>query len=68
LVSESFSIALINPLRTRRFAEEELERTKMDAVDALGIARFVAQKDLPASRVANESQEVVPLRKRLLQD
>ena len=28
----------------RRFAEEELRRTKTDAIDALGIARFAQQK------------------------
>jgi transposase len=38
LVSEGFSVALLNPIRTRRFAEEELERTKTDSVDALGIS------------------------------
>ncbi len=54
LVSEGFSVALINPLRTRRFAEEELERTKTDAVDAVGIARFAAQKGPPASQPAEE--------------
>jgi transposase len=31
-------------LRARRFAEEDLARTKTDAIDALGIARFAAQK------------------------
>ena len=40
LVGQGFEVALLNPLRTRRFAEEELERTKTDSVDALGIARF----------------------------
>ena len=44
LVAEGFSIALLNPLRARRFAEEDLQRTKTDAIDALGIARFAAQK------------------------
>ncbi len=44
LVAEGFSIALLNPLRARRFAEEDLARTKTDAIDALGIARFAAQK------------------------
>jgi transposase len=72
LVSEGFSVALINPLRTRRFAEEELERTKTDAVDAVGIARFAAQKGPPASQLAEEGldelREVVRLRERLLQD
>jgi transposase len=72
LVSAGFSVALLNPIRTRRFAEEELERTKTDAVDALGIARFAAQKDPPASHLAEEGldelREVVRLRERLLQD
>ena len=29
-------MALLNPLRTHRFAGEDLERTKTDAIDALG--------------------------------
>jgi transposase len=33
-------VALINPLRSARYAEEELARTKTDAIDALGLARF----------------------------
>jgi len=72
LVTEGFTVALLNPLRTRRFAEEELERTKTDAIDALGIARFAAQKHPAASQVAEEGldelREVVRLRDRLLQD
>jgi len=72
LVSEGFTVALLNPVRTRRFAEEELERTKTDAIDALGIARFAAQKHPAASQVAEEGldelREVVRLRDRLLQD
>jgi transposase len=44
LVAQGFSIALLNPLGARRFAEEDLARTKTDAIDALGIARFAAQK------------------------
>jgi transposase len=44
LAAEGFSIALLNPLRARRFAEEDLAQTKTDAIDALGIARFAAQK------------------------
>ena len=35
-------IALVNPLRTHRFAGVDLERTKTDAIDAVGIARFAA--------------------------
>ncbi len=44
LVTRGFAVALINPLRSRRFAQEDLERTKTDAIDALGLARFGAQK------------------------
>jgi transposase len=44
LTGEGFKVAILNPLRTRRFAEEELERTKTDVIDALGIARFASQK------------------------
>jgi transposase len=72
LVSAAFSVALLNPIRTRRFAEEELERTKTDAIDALGIARFAAQKNPSASPIAekglDELREVVRLRERLLRD
>lgn len=32
LVTDGFSVALVNPLRTNRFAEEELARTKTDAM------------------------------------
>lgn len=44
LAADGFKIALLNPLRTRRFAEEDLVRAKTDAIDAVGIARFAAQK------------------------
>jgi transposase len=40
LAARGFPVALINPVRTRRFAGEDPERTKTDAIDALGIARF----------------------------
>jgi transposase len=35
LVAWGFPVAVLNPLRTRRFAEEDLTRAKTDAVDAL---------------------------------
>lgn len=38
--SEGFALALLNPVRTRRFAEEDLVQAKTDAIDALGIARL----------------------------
>ncbi len=65
-------IALVNPLRTHRFAGVDLERTKTDAIDAVGIARFAAQKRPPATPVPDalteELRELVHLRARLLQD
>ena len=72
LASEGFPVALLNPLRTRRFAGEELQRTKTDAIDAVGIARFAAQKRPPATRLPDsatqELRELVRLRDRLMQD
>lgn len=72
LVSEGFAVALLNPLRTRRFAAEDLQRTKTDAIDALGIARFAAQKRPAASRLPDpateELRELVRYRDRLRQD
>jgi transposase len=62
----------LNPLRTRRFAEEELQRTKTDAIDALGIARFAAQKRPPAAQLPDsateELRELARLRERLAED
>lgn len=72
LAGQGYAVALINPLRTRRFAEEELERTKTDSIDALGIARFAAQKRPPPTKLAEdvtqELREMVQLRDRLQQD
>ena len=35
LLAKGYAVAVLNPLRTRRFAEEEqLQRTKTDAIDA----------------------------------
>src|SRR5207237_8986771 len=72
LVTRGFAVALLNPLRTRRFADEELARTKTDAIDARGIARFAAQKRpaptrLP-DRATEELRELVRPRDRLAQD
>jgi transposase len=72
LAAGGYAVALINPLRTHRFAAEDLERTKTDAIDALGIARFAAQKrparaGLPDA-ATEELRELVRLRERLLQD
>jgi transposase len=72
LVAAGFAVALLNPLRTRRFAGEELQRTQTDAIDAVGIARFAAQKRPPASwlpdRATEELRELVRFRDRLRQD
>lgn len=72
LAAAGFTIALLNPVRTRRFAEEDLARTKTDAIDALGIARFAAQKRPLATPVpdaaGDELRELVRLRDRWTQD
>src|SRR5215831_15076094 len=57
LAAAGFSVALLNPLRTHRFAEEDLQRTKTDAIDALGIACFAAQKRPPATRLPDAATE-----------
>ena len=72
MVAAGFAVALLNPLRTRRFAGEELQRTQTDAIDAMGIARFAAQKRPAASRLPDrateELRELVRFRDRLVQD
>jgi transposase len=72
LAAHGLAVALINPLRTHRFAQEDLARTKTDAIDALGLARFGAQKRPPATRLpetaTEELRELVRLRDRLVQD
>lgn len=72
LAARGFAVALLNPLRTRRFAGEDLERAKTDAIDALGIARFAQQKRPAATRLPDsateELRELVRLRDRLMQD
>jgi transposase len=70
LVAEGFRVVLLNPLRTHRFAGEDLERTKTDAIDALGIARFARQKRPQPVAVPDEAtrelRELVRLRDRLV--
>lgn len=72
LAAEGFALALLNPLRTRRFAGEDLERAKTDAIDALAIARFAAQKRPAVTRLPDaateELRELVRHRDRLVQD
>jgi len=72
LIAKDYVVAVLNPLRTARFAEEELRRTKTDAIDALGIARFAQQKRPRAARpsdaVTEELRELERLRERLVED
>lgn len=72
LAAAGHRVALLNPLRTHRFASEDLARTKTDAIDALTIARFAAEKRPPPTRLPDaateELRELVQLRERLLQD
>jgi len=72
LLAKGYAVAVLNPLRTRRFAEEELQRTKTDAIDALGIARVTAQKRPPATHLPDvateELRELSRLRDRLQED
>lgn len=72
LVTRGFTVSLVNPLRTRRHAEEDLARTKTDAIDAVGIARFALQKKPVPTRLPDtateELAELVRLRDRLVQD
>lgn len=72
LAGNGFAVALLNPVRTSRFASEDLQRTKTDAIDAVSIARFAAQKRPSATRVpdavTDELRELVRHRDRLVQD
>jgi transposase len=72
LSERGFSIALINPLRTRRFAEEELARAKTDSVDAMQLARFGHEKKPTPTRLPDELtlelRELVKLRDRCVQE
>lgn len=72
LVARGFAVALVNPLRTHRFAGEELARTKTDRIDCLQIARFGAQKRPAASclpeTAVEELRELVRLRTWLMQE
>jgi len=72
LVTRGFAVVLLNPLRTRRFAEADLVRAKTDSIDARTIARFLSEKRpeptvLP-SATSEELREEVRLRDRYMQD
>ncbi len=72
LLAHNFGVALLNPIRTRHFAEQDLQRAKTDAIDAVGIARFAAQKRLMPTMLPDsateELRELVRHRDRLVQD
>lgn len=72
LVAAGFEVSLLNPLQTRRFSEADLARTKTDAIDAVGIARFAQQKRPVPTRLPNsatqELRELVRLRDRVVQN
>ena len=64
-------MALLNLLRTRRFAEEELQRTKTDAIDAVGIARFAARQRPAVTQLPEpallELRELMRLKQQIVQ-
>ena len=72
LAAHGYQVALLNPLRTSRFAGEELARTKTDAIDAVGIARFTQQKRPAATPLTDQAtlelRELVLMRERLVQE
>jgi len=72
MVADGYAVALLNPLRTRRFAEEELARAKTDEIDALLIARMAAQKRVGPTAlpdaVTQQLREAVRLRERIQQE
>jgi transposase len=72
LVASGFAVALLNPLRTRRFAEVDMPRVKTDSVDALSIAKFAVEKRPPPTALPDDAtlelRELVRLRDRYVQD
>ena len=65
-------VAVVNALRTARYAAEELVRTKTDAADALLLAHYGREKrpapTAPTDQATRELTELVRLRARLSQD
>jgi transposase len=72
LSAKGYLVFLLHPLRTRRFADEDLQRTKTDAIDAVSIARFVAEKKCRPARLPDaateELRELVNMLDRFTQD
>lgn len=72
LIDWGYKVAVLNPSRTRCFADGDLLRTKTDSVDALMLARFAREKSpeplqLPTPAHA-EIREMVRQRARLVVD
>jgi transposase len=72
LVAADHPVALLNPLRSRRFQDQDLPRTRTDAIDALGLARFAREKRPAPTQLGEaateELKELVRHRDRLKQD
>ena len=72
LVAADHPVALLNPLRSRRFQEQDLPRTRTDSIDALGLARFARERRPAPTRLGEaateELKELVRHRDRLKQD
>lgn len=72
LWAQGWRVALVNPVRTARYAAEDLARAKTDALDALALARFGREKrpaPVPVTDAATrELTELARLRGRLLAD
>jgi len=72
LAADGFGLVLVNPIRTRRYAETDMVRAKTDAIDAIGIARFASEKKFKPQYVpdvaTDELRELVRLRDRIKQD
>ena len=72
LAAAGHEVALLNPFVARRFQDASLERTKTDAIDAHGLARFAFEKRPAPTHLHNEVaetlRELVRHRDRLRQD
>jgi transposase len=72
LTAAGHAVALLNPFVARRFQDTSLERTKTDAIDAQGLARFAFEKRPEPTHLHDEAiealRELVRHRDRLRQD
>ena len=72
LAAAGHEVALLNPFVARRFQDSSLERTKIDAIDAQGLARLAFEKRPEPTHlhdeVAEALRELVRHRDRLRQD